>query len=279
MTTFIDFCRVHGVLIDGLPAIGTWKRYKTADKPAHRNGAVKFMGDHGFVQNHATMNEVAVWRTDQAGSIAVEQIQRIANKAANDIAQQQRKAAEKTAWILGQCFIGRHPYMKTKGFPDEAVNVWKSDRGLLMVVPMRVGRDLVGCQLIDEAGDKKFLYGQRCSLAQYVFSAANGPHIVCEGYATALSVRLAMARLKRPYAIHVCFSAGNLKKVASGLPSGFVVADNDASGTGETVAKETGWPYWISDRVGEDANDYHQRVGVFGLSQGLQRMFLEARKK
>ena len=70
-----------------------------------------------------------------------------------------------------------------------------------------------------------------------------------------------------------------MKKVAQSLPGGFVVADNDASGTGERIAKEIGWPYWMSDTVGEDANDYHQRKGLFPLSQGMQRLFLQARRQ
>lgn len=279
MTTFVDFCRLHGVLIDYTPQIGVWKRFKTEDKPTHRNGAVKFMGDHGFVQNHATMNEVAVWRSEGETPQAIEQMQKVAKKAADDISKGQQKAAERAAWVLQQTKVTRHAYTASKGFPDEQVHVWESDKGALMAVPMRVGLNLVGLQLIDEQGTKKFLFGQRCSLAQYVFNAGNGPDIVCEGYATALSVRLAMARLKRPYTLHVCFSAGNMKKVAQGLQSGFVIADNDASGTGERIAKEIGWPYWMSDSVGEDANDYHQRKGIFALSQGLQKLFLEARRR
>lgn len=270
MTTFIDFCRLHGVLIDRLPPVGVWRRYKTADKPAHRNGAVKFMGDHGFVQNHATMQEVASWRSEGESLVAVQRVQQIAADAARETVQKQRQAAEKAANILGECRVTTHPYLAAKGFPEERGNVWRRDAGEMLVVPMRVGRDLAGVQLITEDGAKKFLYGQRCSLAQYVFTAGAGvPHIVCEGYATALSARLAMGQLKRPYALHVCFSAGNMKKVAEQLPGGVVLADNDESGTGERVAKEIGWPYWMSDRVGEDANDYHQRRGLFALSQGI----------
>ena len=78
-----------------------------------------------------------------------------------------------------------------------------------------------------------------------------------------------MKAIKRRYTLHVCFSAGNMKKVASTLKEGLIVADNDASSTGERVAKEIGWPYWMSDMVGEDANDYHQRVGLFKFSQSL----------
>jgi len=47
------------------------------------------------------------------------------------------------------------------------------------------------------------------------------------------------------------------------------VADNDASGTGERVAKEIGWPYWRSDTQGEDADDTLKRLGLFKFSQSL----------
>jgi hypothetical protein len=59
-----------------------------------------------------------------------------------------------------------------------------------------------------------------------------------------------MRNLKAPYVLHVTFSAGNMKKVAQTLPHGLVIADNDASGTGERVAREIGWPYWMSDSGG-----------------------------
>jgi putative DNA primase/helicase len=60
-----------------------------------------------------------------------------------------------------------------------------------------------------------------------------------------------------------------MKKVAEGLPDGLIVADNDQSGTGERVAKEIGWKYWMSDVMGEDANDTHQRIGVLRLGLSL----------
>ena len=276
MSSFVDFCRIHGVEIDRLPDVGVWRRFRTTDKPMHRNGAVKYMGDHGFCQNHATMVEVAVWRAEGESREAAQRVQAVANHAAQETIRAQQRAAEKAAQMLAECELRQHPYLAAKGFPDERVNV----NGELMLIPMRVGREVVGVQTINADGEKKFLFGQRCSLAQFVFSStAPGAHIVCEGYATALSIRQAMAAIKRPYTLHVCFSAGNMKKVAQSLPGGFVVADNDASGTGERIAKEIGWPYWMSDTVGEDANDYHQRKGLFPLSQGMQRLFLQARRQ
>ena len=273
--TFIDFCRAHGIVIDTLPPINVWKRYKTTDKPGHRNGAVKFMGDHGFCQNHATMQDVSSWRSEGDSPIAHQEIQRIAREASQEIARNNAKAADRAAWILGQCEPRKHAYTAAKGFPDELVNVWKSDAGPVAVIPMRIGATLVGCQTITEAGEKKFLFGQRSGGAQFVFNA-KGPHILCEGYATALSARVALTNIKRPYTLHVCFSAGNMKKIAADLPGGIVLADNDKSGTGERTAREIGWPYWMSDTVGEDCNDYHLRKGLFALSQGIQRALRES---
>ena len=207
--------------------------------------------------------------------MAHQEVQRIAREASQEIARNNAKAAERAAWILGQCEFRKHAYTASKGFPDELMNVWKSDAGPVAVIPMRVGASLVGCQLIDESGEKKFLFGQRSGGAEFIF-ANRGPHILCEGYATALSARQALKNLKSPYTLHVTFSAGNMKKVAGDLGGGIVLADNDKSGTGERVAREIGWPYWMSDVVGEDANDYHQRKGLFALSQGLRSAMREA---
>lgn len=276
MTDFVDFCRLHGVVIDYTPQIGVWKRFKTEDKPRSRNGAVKFMGDHGFVQNHATMLEVAVWRSEGTSREVAQRVQRSANLAAQETIRHQQQAAQKAAQMLSECELKPHTYIASKGFPDERVNV----RDDVMLIPMRVGRDVVGVQQIDSEGNKKFIFGQRCSMAQFTFtSGVNGVHVVCEGFATGLSVCRALSALKRPYVLHVCFSAGNMKKVAQTLPTGIAIADNDSSLTGERVCQEINWPYWMSDVVGEDANDYHQRNGLFALSQGLQKLMLGARRR
>jgi phage/plasmid primase-like uncharacterized protein len=268
---FLDFCRLHGVIIDREPPIGVWKRYPTEDKRHHRNGAVKFMGDHAFVQNHATETEISVWHSDSDSAIDPDKARGAVEAAAWDIRQKQQEAARKAGFILHQCQIGYHPYLERKGFPDEQANVWKTNDGLLLVIPMRVGHQIVGCQIIREDGEKKFLFGQRTSGAYFCFDN-KGPNILCEGYATALSIRAAMKALKRRYTLYACFSAGNMKKVAATLPHGFVVADNDASVAGERTAKEIGWPYWMPDAVGMDANDVHQRDGLFKFSQSLGKV-------
>ena len=267
----LDFCRLHGVIVDHMPPIGTWKRYPTQDKPTHRNGAVKYMGTHAFIQNHATMTDIEVWHADGDSAMDPNKARKLVEAAHRDIRDKQEKAAQKAGFILHQCQIGYHPYLEKKGFADEQGNIWKKDDELLLVIPMRVGHRLVGCQLIDEEGGKKFLFGQRTSGAAFIFDN-HGPNILCEGYATALSIKAAMKALKRRYTLYTCFSAGNMKKVADTLPGGFVVADNDLSRTGQNTAEAIGWPYFMSEAVG-DFNDLHQSTSLFKCSQALDKMF------
>jgi len=63
----------------------------------------------------------------------------------------------------------------------------------------------------------------------------------------------------------------NMKKVAGTLTSGCIVADNDASGTGERIAREIGWPYYMPPEVGHDFNDHHMAVGNFRAGQDLMQ--------
>lgn len=267
--TFEDFARLHGLVIRSLIP-GKWVRCSTEDKPRSRNGAYKYMGDVGFVQNWATMTEAAVWKAEGESRAVQQRVRQVADRAAAESAANARSAVLKAQKILSECELATHPYLVSKGFPDEMVNVWNRETDNVMVVPMRAGSRLVGCQLISPEGDKKFLYGQRSGGAEFVMGQ-RGTHVLCEGFATALSSQQALRNLKTPYVLHVTFSAGNMKKLAAALPGGLVIADNDASGTGERVAREIGWPYWMSDAVGEDANDYAQRRGVFALAMGIKK--------
>lgn len=275
---FVDFCRSLGIVIDQEPPVGRWVRLPTLTHPKKRNGAVKFLGDHGFAQEHSTMTEVAVWRPEGAEH----QVDHAANArrvqaAQREIDTKQRAAAERAEWILSQCELSTHPYLAGKGFPDEMANVWESDTGRLLVIPMRVADRIVGCQMIDQDGEKRFLSGQRTSDAAFVINN-RGPAVLCEGYATALSIRAALTAMKARYTLFVCFSAHNLGRIAKTLPVGLIVADNDASGTGERVARESGWPYFMPPTVGHDFNDMHRASSLFKCSQALRSALAGAKE-
>lgn len=272
---FISFARNFGIIIDSHPPLGYWRRYPTEDHPRKRNGAVKFMGDHAFIQNWATDQEVAIWQADKDAKIDMNRLRRDVQAAENKRRIQQEAATKKAAWILKECQIGFHPYLKGKGFEEESGNVWAKDGRQLLVIPMRVDGRLVGCQLVSEEGEKKFLFGQRTSEAEFVFDN-KGQHVLCEGYATALSIRQVLKQLKERYTLHVCFSAGNMVKIAARLPNGIIFADNDESKTGERVAQQIGWPYFMSPTVGQDFNDYHRAVGTFKASMAVRKLMQPA---
>jgi putative DNA primase/helicase len=138
---------------------------------------------------------------------------------------------------------------------------------------MRVSGRIVGLQFIDEQGGKKFLNGQTTKGATFTIDAKGLP-IFCEGYATGLSIRAVMKAIKIRYSIYICFSASNLECVARGIDGGIVIADNDPNLVGEKSAQATLKPYWISPTVGEDFNDFHNRVGLFQASQSLKKIVI-----
>ena len=187
-----------------------------------------------------------------------------------------QEAARKAGWILHQCKSEQHAYFDAHGMTDLEGLVWRpTEQENLLCLPMRIGQSLVGLQLIDRHGKKKFLSGQRTSGAEYLIDN-KGTDIWVEGYCTGLAVKVCMSALRMRYRIHVTFSAGNLKEMAT---SGFVIADNDKSKAGEKVAIATGLPYWISDVEGEDFCDFWQRLGTFSASQELRKFLSNSTRK
>ena len=187
----------------------------------------------------------------------------------------QQAAAKKAGWILHQTVQEQHAYLHSKGWAEAKGAVWWAgeDQNLLCI-PMRVGEALVGVQMIDRAGGKRYLSGQRTSGAEYLI-ANNGRGAedwFCEGYATGLSLRDCLHALRMRYRIHITFSAGNLVTVAAMHSSGYVIADNDESGTGERVAIKTGFPYYLPEHG--DFNDFHQKAGTFRASQCLRKFLV-----
>ena len=186
--------------------------------------------------------------------------------------QAQQAAAKKAGWIMHQTKLEQHAYLDSKGWPDMLGPVWwPNEEQNLLCIPMRVGDNIVGLQMIDRNGSKRYLSGQRTSEAEYLISnnGRGAADWYVEGYATGLSLRECLHALRMRYRIHITFSAGNLVKVAAMNAGGYVVADNDASGTGERVAIQTGLPYFMP--AAGDFNDLHRSSGTFQASQLLRK--------
>lgn len=262
--SFEAFAAEHGLIIKSL-VTDRWVRVPTTDHPHKRNGAYIFQGDSGAIQNWALHTKPIPWR-DKDYKIDYDEIRRKQTNHLKETQQKQTAAAKKAAWIMHNSAKSQHPYLEKKGFPNEKTWVWNG----LMVVPMRLNNSLVGCQLISENGDKKFLSGQRTKGATATFDN-KGVEILCEGYATALSIRRALKTVRSRYKLIVCFSAGNILEIAKSRTEAILVADTDD--TGLSIAQKTGLPHWQSDVRGEDFNDAETRVGARSAGEWLLRVF------
>ena len=279
--TFLEFARSHGLIVDALIE-GRWARTKTMDKERKRNGSYKFLGDIGFVQNHATMDGVAIWhldgKTERIDSSEWKARQAIA--MANEEARQS-EAREVAAGMVSRAVTDVHPYLVAKGFPDELGLVLDGE----LLIPMRdfrLYKRLNSLQRIAEDGKKLFLPGGKAKGSVFFL----GPFMarerwLVEGYATGLSVRLALRELRRDAQIVICFSASNLSHLGQavkplGIPA-FVFADHDESDAGEKAAIDSGLPWVMAPEVG-DANDWHQRYGVRALVKVIRDISVKERQ-
>lgn len=260
---FESFAQAHGLIIRSI-VMNKWVRVPTVDHPHKLNGAYKYDGDVAFLQNWAIHESPVRWvpETPYKRDIAKDRAKSV--QASKDRLQAQQAAAKKAAFMLHNSAKSFHPYLAKKGFPQEKGWVWND----LLIIPMRIKGNLVGAQLIQPDGTKKFLSGQVTKGAYATFDN-KGIDIVTEGYATALSVRRVLKAAHIRYRIHVTFSAGNLPEITKEFPQCVVVADNDA--TGIKVAQKTGRPYWVSGVEGEDFNDAEVRGAGMDLLNLIRR--------
>lgn len=268
----------------GDPGFDIWDRWSSQDDSYNENDAKavwKSISPAGAITVGTLFHYAKLegWTDDnKRPSLTHEQIQarrqaaiERARKQDAETAAGHRRAAQKAARILSQCSLEKHAYLDSKGFPEELGNVLTLHDGTpLLCIPMRSGKIIVGLQIINIDGNKKFLRDQQSEMAEFLIDG-KGQDWFVEGYATALSLKVALGALKARFRIHVTFSAGNMKKMAATSPGAFVVADNDESGTGERAAKESGCRYFLPPTVGQDFNDLHREVGLFKVSQMLRR--------
>lgn len=226
--SFINFCRAHGLIVDYVTE-GRWVRTKTVSHPHKRNGAYKFLGDVGFVQEHSSMTEVAVWRPEKPFTAA--------DKARNDAMYRdmRRQEAARQAisiksmrehWNVLKTLWGAHPYLSGKGLSMMGCSGLRID-GDLLTIPVYRDDSLVSLQTISPEGVKKYRYGCPIKGGSYLLNR-RGAVVTClvEGFATGLAIYQSMSQAN----VIVCFDAGNMVTVASQMQlSGMCVvcADND----------------------------------------------------
>ena len=259
--TFESFAEQHGLIIDHL-VYDRWTRVKTLDHPNKRNGSYIYSGNCGALQDWSKHEKPVLWRGQDYKPDP--QLAAKRKKSEQVALQRQAAAAKRASWILSQCVETTHPYLASKGFPELKGYVWEGN----LVIPMRIDGNISGLQTISHDGTKRFLAGQRNKAAVYIMDNKGVP-ILCEGMATALSVRRALKAHKTRYKLVVCFSAGNLSDMAKSYPDCVIVADNDPVG----IKVAQGYPHWVSNIQKEDFNDAELRLGAYEAGKSLIATF------
>lgn len=302
-TAFIDFARAYGLEIEParLLARERIQRCGTVEHPRSTNGAFFWDGRRGWVwcwDGEATTKwfddpDAKPWtEAEKAQWKAKQQAQRARQE------QRHRDAAVLAGQILRQAVPDVHDYLHRKKLPDVQGLVLRDGSSVrerfgedsqgmqfdgCLLVPMRAlgSNNLQGLQVIawepaTMKWQKKMLPGMRAKGAVLRLGPPRALEtILCEGYATGLSIEMAARQMRLQAAVFVCFSDSNMVHVAGLLKEAagrrYVFADNDKSGAGERAAKDTGLPYCMSDRIGEDANDLHARAGLIPLQALLMK--------
>ena len=243
----------------------------------------------------------------------VEEQKQIDHQRREEEARQKRAevvAEQVMAWLQGS-EQGTHPYLENKGFTEEIGLI----RGNELLIPVRnYSTDkLQTVQRIWADGTKKFVqHGIASGGVHRIGPRRARGYWYCEGYATALSIKEALAHLYREDQIVVCFSAANVAQVAGRdykpRHCKFVVADHDfyrcsvtgcyaewewradwgppfcpdcggekiTAAAGEKYAVSTQLPWWMPPDVGDDGNDHALKYGVKSLADGLRSIAIHS---
>lgn len=291
-----DACRAVGIVPPRSVTVGRWVKTQVDGKErSNTSGRVRISPDNrsGVAWNWATGQHVT-FRDDDVSKAA-------SARPARDLEAERRQEAERREIeatcerIVRACEVATHPYLARKGFADERglviADVWRclpqgdlgkrlasalpEGEGPLLVVPGRIGQRITTVQFITPDGAKKNILGGLMNGAAHRI-ATGAETWVCEGIATALSVRAALRLLGRSATVLSAFAASNVCKVAQGLPKAIVAADHDRSleqfngqGTGEYYALRSGRVWAMPPELG-DWNDYHQAHGLRAVAMALR---------
>lgn len=258
---FRDVAASIGCLLPSIREDDRIHRCPTREHPKKRNGAYRTDGERGWVKNWES-GETATWHRERDVNFFDQKrgpLKPLPSLAARRSEEQRnaQRTAEKARQMVKAATMTTHAYLERKGFPKAIGLVLNG----MLLVPAYIGRELVSLQEIAADGTKKNLPGGKMGGAS--FSIGSGPiEVLCEGYATGLSIKAAMNAVHIQGRATCCFSASNVAEVASRKRHAVIIADNDRPlpqfggiGAGEYYAMKSGLAYAMPPDVGDDAND------------------------
>ena len=284
--SFVSFARAHGVVIEPakLFAGERIRRCPTIEHPRKENGAYFWDGHRGWVFNWEDGAKVQWWNDPSARPwTEAEKAEWKRKRDAANTAQQKQyeQAAKQAETLIAKAAQDHHNYLEYKGL--------KEVKGLVLpdgalAVPMRnvITNKLQGCQTIRWDAEqrtyiKKMQFGMQARNAVFRLGPKSAQEtILCEGYATGLSIEMAARRMRLNASVLVCFSDRNLVNVSSQIKGRkYAYADNDKSGAGERAAQDAEIAYCMSDTLGNDANDDHRKSGLMVVCKKLMEVRMQ----
>lgn len=292
-----EACRAVGIEPPRSTPPGRWIQ-TPAEGKGKGNGAgrVKIDPDRagGVVWNWLT-GESKRFRADGSSASLTPAQRRAIRETAEADAARAREVSRVCEQIVGACEVAPHPYLARKGFPDERgltidsvtrflpagqfgeamARALPQGEGPMLVIPGRVGRAITTLQFITAEGDKRNILGGTMAGASHRIATGREAW-VCEGIATALTVRAALRLLGRSATVLSAFAANNVAKVAGQIDACIIAADHDRPldqlgglGTGEFYARGTG-RRWVMPPVMGDFNDWHQAEGLRAVAMFIK---------
>jgi putative DNA primase/helicase len=277
---------------------GKWLQTDTlSGKNGKGDGRVIINETHVTAHNWQTGENVTV---GMGGDMDKRDRQKIAKQIEFAKRKQQadaRRAAQIAESLVGTARVAGHPYLAAKGFRDEKAMVIavadvrriggdylvpEPDCTSAIIVPARVESRITSAQLIWENGTKKFLFGGSTSGAVHRLCSGVDTWL-CEGYATAITLRTALHGMKVKPTVLCCFSASNIVTVAGHCQGRtFIAAENDkllpqfgGLGASEFYARKTSLPFG-KPLIGSDFNDLYQQSGIFAVQRCLTSIMAAA---
>lgn len=278
------------------PAPGRWVQVDTYERNGKGDGRILIFDDEqgGICWNHQTQQsrQFSVRRPGQTGQHPTPARDPEKERRRQD---EHREVERICADIVRTCRHEPHPYLARKGFPDERGLVHDDPRscfpatsfgdvlakalpeteGPFLIVPGQIDRRITTVQFIAADGAKKNILRGVMGGASHRIATGRLP-VVCEGIATAMSVRAALRFLSVSATVLSAFSASNVAKVASGIPGAWIAADNDKPiealgnlGTGEFYAAQSGCKWTMPPELG-DFNDMHMTRGLRAVAVHLR---------
>ena len=228
---------------------GKLVRFRVAgDKAGSRNGWVVYhshpvpgaaFGSWRTGESHTWRDDTAASRLKPAQRRVVVAAQRERERLRGEEEARVRETARRRAsrlWATARPATDHHPYLEAKRVSAYGIRQLRD----MLVIPARdTSGEIHTLQFIGADGAKRFLSGGRISGCYYSIAGRGDGLLICEGYATGATIRLATGA-----AVAVAFNAGNLLPVAKALRAKFphlrlvIAADNDRTTPGNPGVRE-----------------------------------------